>query len=216
MSLTIPNKKYNRNIIVDEKVVYVVFDIKDGINQVKNLNLPFVPDELEVMSFSVSTNNRNFQTKYPAITCDFIQYNQILAVYNLRFPNNQVVPKPKQRFLCKFQKDEYGKKATFNLKYLTKNGLENTDFTQGIYYISLYFVKYKRTKFLKKPREPKYIYHLNVYNDDHTELLMVKVFNKVKDIANELNTHRKAIYLIMNGDYKNKYKNYEILKIKND
>lgn len=149
MSLTIPNRKYNRSIIVDEKVVYAVFDINDGTTQTKNLNLPFIPDELEVMTFGVSNNNTNFQTRYPAITCDFIQYNQILAVYNLRFPNSQIVPKPKQRYLCSFQKDEYGRKATFNLKYLSKDGLEPSTMNGGIYYISLYFVRYKRNRLSK-------------------------------------------------------------------
>ena len=144
MSLTVPNSKYDRRIIVDEKVVYIVFDIDDGTLQVRNLNLPFIPDEVEIMTFGVSNNNTNFQTKYPAITCDFIEYNQVLAVYNLRFPNSQVVPKPKQRFLVDFQKDKYGRKAEFNLQYLSKDGLEPSTMNGGIYYISLYFVRYKR------------------------------------------------------------------------
>ena len=147
MSLTIPNRKYDRNIIVDECIKYITLDVADGIIQEKNLNLPFVPDELTVLNFGVINNQYYFQRLLPALTCDFIERNQILAVYNNRFPNNAIGQSNRHRYIVSFQKDNRGRKAEFRLNLLNPDGtLLDTTLQNSIYTIQLYFVKYKRFK----------------------------------------------------------------------
>lgn len=144
MSLIIANREYNRNIIVNEKIIYVVFDISGGVEQIKDLRLPFKADEVEVQSIGVSSCDTDFILAYPALECDFLDLNQILAVYNKGAPNDVVYQKKKQRFRVKFQSDEFGKNAKFRLRLITPDGIiDNTMLTGGII-ISLYFVQYHR------------------------------------------------------------------------
>jgi len=122
------------------KVLTVVLNYSDGFLQTKNLNLPFVADQVKVKSITVSNCNYIFMNSFPVLLCDFTDPNQALATYTNVFPN-QTIYTQAQAFQCKFQGSDYGKSVRFHLRMLDSTGFVNAPMTSGSLVVSLEFKK---------------------------------------------------------------------------